>query len=105
MSETLLHCPFCGGEAYETSPEQNGSIFWRITCQHCYARIAGTHRTMNREAWNTRAERTCQNLIEDTFEYPDFECSECHAACNANRNVPGGVFNYCPSCGAKVVEE
>ena len=55
MSE-LKPCPFCGGEAKESSPESNGSKYWRITCQSCYARIGGTHRGMNREAWNTRAE-------------------------------------------------
>ena len=52
---TLLPCPFCGGEAKESSPESNGTKFWRITCQHCYARIGGTHRGMNQAAWNTRA--------------------------------------------------
>ena len=51
-------------------------------------------------------ERTCQNLIEevDWTDYHDFECSECHASMRQNGNAPGGVFNHCPSCGAKVVD-
>ena len=56
----LLPCPFCGGEARETSPEERGDEYWRITCASCGARIGGTNRRMNREAWNTRAERTCE---------------------------------------------
>ena len=52
----LLPCPFCGGEAIEVEPLADG--YWRITCRDCCARMCGTHRRMNQEAWNTRHEPT-----------------------------------------------
>lgn len=56
--------------------------------------------------WNTRAERTCQNVgyyIDSTR----FKCSECGYngwtkwAKDGNDRVP----NYCPNCGARVVKQ
>ena len=84
----LMPCPFCGGEAKESSPESNGTKFWRITCQHCYARIGGTHRGMNQAAWNTRAERTC-------------ECGWRGFVDGWGHEPP----NYCQRCGGKAVSE
>jgi predicted amidophosphoribosyltransferase len=56
-----------------------------------------------REAWNTRAERTCRiepGTDEETAKRGPFEsylsCSECRG--------PIQHTNYCPNCGAKVVE-
>lgn len=56
----LLPCPFCGGEVCETSPEEYNDKYWRIMCASCGARMGGTHRGMNREAWNTRACGQCE---------------------------------------------
>lgn len=52
----LKPCPFCGGKAIEASPYDQiplGSR-WVIECVECRARISGTHRQMNRDAWNRR---------------------------------------------------
>ena len=47
-------------------------------------------------------ERTCQNLGREEgtiFELYDFGCSECGFGCDVCEP------NYCPYCGARVVEE
>ena len=57
--DKLKPCPFCGGEAIEKEPDIKAPfnrMFWVIQCQNCYARIGGSHRRMNREAWNRRAD-------------------------------------------------
>lgn len=49
-----------------------------------------------------RTERTCKNTDD---EFPYFQCSEC--GCNAvvgYGSSGDGLPNYCPNCGAKVVE-
>lgn len=51
--DELKPCPFCGGEAIESEPIDR-SPYWRIRCRKCSASIGGTHRRMNREAWNRR---------------------------------------------------
>lgn len=62
------------------------------------------------EAWNTRAERTCHKKLMTTEDYAGtevycFGCSECgeflsYPDCYGLYDGP----NYCPNCGAKVVE-
>lgn len=52
------------------------------------------------EIWNSRAERTCENVwdVEQTGRLR-FKCSDCGAV--SLEITP----NYCPDCGAKVVGE
>lgn len=45
-------------------------------------------------------ERTCRNLNPPSCR--DFECSECG---ESSEFTPGFMPNYCPNCGARVVEE
>ena len=101
----LKPCPFCGGIAETNVYGATGE--WTVKCP-CGAEMNRLVYTEAEaiEAWNTRAERTCQNLVEevDWTDYHDFECSECHASMRQNGNAPGGVFTYCPNCGAKVVD-
>ena len=130
MSE-LRECPFCGGEVsietYENPmPYTNdtGKTLWRdepegyvIECKnHKWSNskhpLAGDlalyswdtseeSKSALIEAWNTRAERTCENMAEQCFReaYNAFLCSRCGAN-TAYTNV-----DYCPNCGAKVVSE
>ena len=97
MSE-LLPCPFCGGEAGPTVKPYigcNGSGF-TVDCEKCWA-STGYYDSYEEAvaAWNTRAERTCKREIDGLHWY---RCGECHhKPLNLNDN-------YCPSCGAKVVE-
>ena len=98
MSETLKPCPFCGGEAEELEPPRKGYWmgFWRIRCTGCHALMHGSHRGMNRDAWNSRAGRTC-SIVRDE-EVGCWRCSEC------GWELAPDEEQFCPMCGAKVVE-
>lgn len=126
MSEELKPCPFCGGEAYihyDYSSEHDAT-FWQVwhTCpqigahRHTYGHGLGmdisTPWNVREEdavaAWNRRAERTCRNA----FRGREFECSECgttwHLLSRGDALAEWGHVrdpNYCPNCGAKVVDE
>lgn len=118
MSE-LKPCPFCGGR--QTYRKHDGGV-WLTTTNHkrgCIMRDALAFVAFNTEAeavaaWNTRAERTCEDVNE---EDNDFTCSECGASMYTQIDdcwtmiARGGLCddviekpNYCPNCGAKVIE-
>lgn len=111
MEEELLPCPFCkdGGKPERHSTEHfvgnpsSGIVEMEdwVTCIICGA-SADTH------VWNQRAERTCKAITEcvsddGSISYPvGFICSACeHQTWQYNN---GEKANYCPNCGAKVVE-
>lgn len=115
---TLLPCPFCGGEAELTgfdAPE-----YW-VWCPKCKA-SADMHTGMENAiaAWNARAEQTCRNVHEEwektsfTGAETSFCCSECGAHYFDAESYYAGLAdadgdlirtNYCPNCGAKVVQQ
>lgn len=106
----LLPCPCCGNEnVKEFAPEEWGDSanpFWKIMCSSCVLSLCGTHRYMNQEAWNNRAERTCK--LEGTIRHDyyhggteyehTFSCG--HKVTWSDDEAP----DYCPWCGAKVVD-
>ena len=122
MSNELKPCPFCG------VPENRDTTNFDHHKDGCYLKlielnihiayknsIYGTN--FNRipeacvlEAWNTRAERTCHDVEADDEQF--FRCSQC--GCEVMLHVEvhtstwnalwAGELNYCPNCGAKVVE-
>lgn len=113
INDELKPCPFCGGEA-ELRFFNNGSSFsYRVECLNCTAMVGrrfaeySTNRTFwfgikqeAIEAWNQRAERTC-----DDIGYDSFVCSKCGFDCYVNSKQYGlCIPDYCPECGAKVVE-
>ena len=90
----LLPCWFCGGKAYLTASSDG----YGVECRNelCVKTIMQEHSTESEAiaAWNTRAERTCHDT---GVRYPGWTCSECG-------HVDSCALNYCPNCGAKVME-
>lgn len=58
------------------------------------------------EAWNTRAERTCKYEQPDPHDHPGVWNTECgnHVYWNVDNDDCGTPPDFCPKCGAKVVE-
>lgn len=124
MSE-LLPCPFCGQvpTIYGAKVKEYASGKWASKSHDKYwihprcilGCIFGTAHVnaygatggiefVSEEAaiefWNTRAERTCQLITTNTEAGYGKYCSECETRFHIE-----AVFNYCPNCGAKVIEE
>ena len=122
MSE-LKPCPFCGGEYVRCRWNYMGDGFKyrEIHCNDCGATLTKYSEYIEDDIelcilWNIRAEQTCTVT-------PDFNCSNCGKQIGVVRNwemcetCDGrqtwksldhevcDVPNYCPNCGAKVVEQ
>jgi Lar family restriction alleviation protein len=107
----LKPCPFCGGEAVEGKVKFNGKESERdgwLGCRECRVFLNYTNgergKKMAIEIWNTRYERTSRivegsrkYVFSDGTELFEDGCSECNGYL-IDRD------NYCPNCGAKVVE-
>ena len=106
MIETLEPCPFCGSEAEMiTAESMNGGYLFGIMCNDCLSR--GDVYDTEAEAiaaWNARAERMC-HLIHTGQGC--WECDSCGGSIDWDSCDPNDppACNYCPNCGAKVVEE
>ena len=105
----LKPCPFCGGKAWHYAL---GPIEHHIECTNpkCCA-VTGGWMTEDEAiaAWNARAERTCEWELEHSGTlYDKWRCSECGYLFVEPRCDQGYTDmepNYCPNCGAKVVEQ
>jgi hypothetical protein len=125
----LKPCPFCGGKArivsdYSSEQDKTRWSLWHECCEHEGSGLGYGHALFPWfetpwydteeeavEAWNARAERTCQDA--DT-RFNAWVCSECKATMlllfddygEPTYSVEGvaDVPRYCPNCGAKVVE-
>lgn len=113
----LLPCPFCGCTAiYVThthyyDDEDTVCVF----CNGCKAHVIleqneaeGINEKTKAEAiaaWNTRAERTCRQ--EERGWGTEGDHARVWLTCGHDCMVPTvqDLPNYCPNCGAKVVEE
>lgn len=103
--DSLLPCPFCGGEA-----EIRGEILLFVRCAECGTRLGEGYYATKAEAiaaWNTRAERTCR--IEG--RYGNQYCTCCGEMVGtwdseSELYIDGNMvelWNYCQNCGAKVI--
>lgn len=97
--QQLKPCPFCGADGKLVNiPDCNGSLNWAVICGDIRCKVCpctSYHETEQEavDAWNTRAERTCE-IEKAVFGY---ECNKCHERIFE-------AVNYCPNCGARVVE-
>ena len=106
MTSELKPCPFCGGEAklvlFHIKPTNAPELKQWSIVHKCEAMESATFSNECEaeaiEAWNTRAERTCRNVGHEHGYRRFFVCSECEW------KHGDGTPNYCPGCGAKVVE-
>ena len=121
----LKPCPFCGGEAEVVESDYGMYLTgYAVYCHKCCLKMGVTGRlgeayewtpVFNTEAeaidvWNARAERTCKFVsIEGTGYTP--VCSACGYKLGIydcdwfEDGTYGYGGNYCPCCGAKVVDE
>ena len=119
MSNELLPCPFCGGTQDEDGAIDHGESCFVYQLIDMFMYGSGSKNIIEK-AWNTRepmrnieayariavqeAERTCRMEMlppdETRMRWLCSECSGVHLGEASHFVRP----NYCPSCGAKVVE-
>lgn len=97
--EELKQCPFCGVK--KTCIRRKLGMYY-IHCESCGS-STGYWFTIDQaiESWNTRADKTCkaEQIPYMPGCYEGYWCSVCHCI-----EFESGDPNYCPHCGAKVVE-
>lgn len=103
----LLPCPFCGGEAQVA---RTAAGYWAAYCEEPMCGRVGNFKTEAEaiEAWNTRAERTCEYVIEDNMNESEgmgdvwFRCTNCGACYDYYADDWLLKMSHCPNCGARV---
>ena len=106
----LRECPFCWGHAtsYGTRKmESGGSTHCLIHCDECSARLSAKTEAEAVAAWNRRAGRTCNvesSHVEQEIGY--YSYLEVELSCGHEFTWDDGTPpDYCPNCGARVIEE
>ena len=103
MTDNLLPCPFCGGEA---EMRESSTHDFYAKCAGCGASTRRNHENRNGAVidWNTRAERTCETCAYkrlDKYGGKAVWVEEDEVLCMLQ---PSGECEYYrPKCGAKVV--
>lgn len=115
----LIGCPCCGEDVALAIDNYQGEWAATAYCDDCglTARAEGASKddaiSNLQNIWNTRYEKTCHDISHDSM--PVFQCSECGYLLTIrdeeDYTMWHGTFEvldaprYCPSCGAKVVDE
>lgn len=111
----LKPCPFYGHEPELVDAEIDGRAHYIVKCGACYSTsgVMQLSKPAAVAAWNRRAERTCRmervewrDAIGDhEIRRHKFVCGNCGLELEADLiSKPKYPYQYCPSCGAKVVE-
>lgn len=104
MTDGLMECPFCGGEA--------GWMDGLIVCSGCGVSMRSVVQSyeLTNKRWNTRYKRTCEWSIKKggTF-YDVYQCSACgyeYAESRTDHGIKVELIDakFCPNCGAEVVD-
>lgn len=95
----LKPCPFCGGRPIILNApwaKYRGDYMKQVHCKSTHCVTLGLFRDEEEaiEAWNTRAERTCKPKPGNLQGIVVCECGDPFPE----------YYEYCPYCGAKVVE-
>lgn len=109
MNNELKPCPFCGA-SYDK--DEDDFVYAADHDNWCPLRgmayggygltVGDTEEEI--DAWNTRAERTCKMIPNGETDFAaTLACSVCGNV-ESVYAISADEFNYCPSCGAKVVE-
>jgi hypothetical protein len=98
MSE-LKPCPFCDEQNTVVRLKQDGKPTGKVG-HACF--VLGIEIRTSEKQWNTRAERTCvlEDIPYEPGRWEGVRCSSCGVT-DEDTDLTG---NYCPHCGAKVVE-
>ena len=118
-TEELLPCPFCGGKAklMEGLHRVDGDVYplYGVCCLDADDSTYGVEHSIYGyfyeyeavEAWNTRAQETCQmtEVFCGTASGVEWVCSACGSTCFVSEPMDTDEKpNYCLNCGRKVVE-
>lgn len=120
MSEKLRPCGFCEhGEARvivvdevtDAGCEEATVPLYAASCPYCGARgPMALSEDEAVEAWNRRAERTCQ-IVVSIDRSPASYGGRVHRCSSCRKALPKALFrngwtqlDYCPRCGARVTE-
>lgn len=104
MTDKLLNCPFCGGEAHYDRGRLTGISAVVCPCSSHVFFGAEKDRDATITAWNTRAERTCRMERTEIHLLPDVRLPFVRLDCG-HEAIAQHEVRYCPTCGAKVVGE
>ena len=112
MNDELRNCPFCCGKVSIIEVTERPDAFVEetfIQCEECG--FSFHHKWLSTETlikyWNKREERTCHTDERTTTRHGKFKtkygnrvplCECCGYSIGDKR------YNFCPKCGARVVE-
>lgn len=107
MSELLISCPICGKKPKRYICKRNLED-WYDVIYECRDKghtvtVEGENDLEAIEVWNTRYERTCEM---HHAEWDDGQCvwgCKCTECGHRFTYETGKIWNYCPKCGARIV--